>query len=58
MLYGTGFSNYSLLSHLFGKKNLPDSVVDFMGTGVVKILALEIELAAIALAHSLSKIKR
>jgi hypothetical protein len=41
---------------LAGEKNLTDYVVNFVRTGVIKILSLEINLALISLRESRSKI--
>ena len=40
------------------KQNLSDGVVDFVGTCVVAVFALEVEAAAVFLAHAAGIIKR
>ena len=46
MLACAGFSNNTLFAHLLRQQNLSQNVVDFVGAGVVQILALQINLAA------------
>ena len=41
-----GFSDNALFAHLLRQQNLSQYVVDFVGAGVVQILALQINLAA------------
>ena len=40
MLARTCLCNHPLLAHVFGQKCLPDSVVHFVGTGMIQIFAL------------------
>ena len=58
VLSGSGFGNDAGLAHLLGHENLTDGVVDFVCTGMVQVLALQIELASVLLAHALGIIKR
>ena len=58
MLSGTGFGDDTGLSHLLRHQNLSDGVIDFVCTGMVQVLTLQIELAAILLAHALGIIER
>ena len=58
VLAGTGFGDYSCLTHFLCKQNLSDGVVDFVGTCVVAVFALEVEAAAVFLAHAAGIIKR
>ena len=44
MLACSGLCNNSGLSHLFRKKTLPDTVIDLVGSGMVQIFSLEIDL--------------
>ena len=53
VLSGSSFGNDALLAHLLGKENLTERIVDFVGTRVVEVFALQIELAAVLLAHAL-----
>ena len=45
VLAGTGFGNDLLLAHELGKETFTHAVVQLVGTGVVEIFALEINLA-------------
>ena len=58
MLSGTCFGDDAGLSHLLCHQNLSDGVIDFVCTGMVQVLTLQIELAAILLAHALGIIER
>ena len=58
VLSGSCFGNDAGLAHLLGHENLTDGVVDFVCTGMVQVLALQIELAPVLLAHALGIIKR
>ena len=58
VLSGSGFGNDAGLAHLLCHENLTDGVVDFVCTGMVQVLALQIELASVLLAHALGIIKR
>ena len=53
----TCLGNDTLLAHLLGKENLTEGIVDFVGTRVVEVFTLEIELTTILLTHTLSKIE-
>ena len=44
MLTGTGFCNNALLTHTVRQQCLTNGVVDLVGTGVVKVFALQINL--------------
>ena len=57
MLTCTCLGHNACLAHALGYQDLPDGIVDLVGTGMVEVLALQIELAAISLAHTLGKIK-
>ena len=57
VLTGASLSNDACLTHLTGEENLSDGVVDLVSTRVVQVLALEIELAAIALTHALGVVE-
>ena len=46
MLAGARFGNHALLAHANGEQCLAERVVDFVGAGVIEILALEIDLCA------------
>ena len=58
VLSGSGFGNDAGLAHFLCHENLTDGVVDFVCTGMVQVLALQIELASVLLAHALGIIKR
>lgn len=58
MLSGTRLSDDTGLAHLARHENLSHGVVDLMGTRVVEVLTLEIELAAVFLTHAAGIIKR
>jgi hypothetical protein len=47
MLTGTCLSNNPGFTHFPGQKDLPDGIVDFMGTGVVEVFSFEIDLASV-----------
>src|SRR5574344_1158099 len=51
MLSSSRLGDDTFLSHFLGQQNLTDGVVDLVGTRMVEVLALQIELASIALAH-------
>ena len=57
VLSGTGLGYDALLSHAPCKQYLPDGIVYLVGTGVVQILALEVEPAAVLLAHALGQVQ-
>ncbi len=46
MLAGSSLGHHFFLAHLLGQQHLADAVVDFMGAGMIQILALEINLCA------------
>ena len=54
---GTCLSNDARLTHLLSQQNLTDSVVNLVGTRVVQVLTLQIQPAAILLAHAAGKIE-
>ena len=57
VLTGAGLSDDACLAHLTGEEYLSDGVVDLVRSRMVKVLALEIELAAVALAHALGVVE-
>ena len=56
MLTGTCLGDNSRLAHLLSHQDLSYGVVDFVGTRVVQVLALQIELATIFLTHPAGKV--
>lgn len=58
MLSGTSLGDDTGLAHLLCHQNLTNGVIDFVCTGMVQVLTLQIELAAILLAHALGIIER
>ena len=58
VLSSTSLGNNASLAHALGKQHLADGVVDFMCTGMVKVFALEVDFAAIALAEPFSQVER
>ena len=52
MLSGSCLRHDALLTHFLGNENLSDGVVDLMGTRVVQVLTLEVELATVFLTHA------
>ena len=46
VLSGTGLCDQAGLAHLLGKQCLSQGIIDLMGTGMVQILSLEIDLRA------------
>ena len=58
MLSGTRFGDDACLAHLLRQQNLADGVVDFVCARMVEVLALEVELASILLAHSSGVVER
>ena len=57
MLSGTCLSDNTRLSHLLGQQNLTDGIIDLVGTRVVQVLTLQIQLTAVLLAHALGEIE-
>ena len=58
MLAGAGFGNHPAFAHAEGQHRLAERVVDFVGAGVIQILALQIDLRPPALAEPLGVIQR
>ena len=58
VLTGAGLSHDAFLTHLLGNQDLTDGVVNLVRTRVVQVLALQVELATILLAHALGQIER
>ena len=58
MLTCTRLCHDTSLAHLLGNQYLSDGIVDLMCASVIEVLALQIELAAIFLAHALGEIQR
>ena len=59
VLSGTGLCDQAGLAHLLGKQCLSQGIIDLMGTGMVQILSLEIDLrAAQILGHLLRIIQQ
>ena len=57
MLACTCLGHDARLAHTLGYQDLPNGIVDLVGTSMIEVLALQIELAAIPLAHTLGEIK-
>ena len=57
VLSGAGLSDDACLAHLACEEYLPDGVVDLVRSRVVEVLAFEIELTAVALAHALGVVE-
>ena len=58
VLSSTRLRDDARLAHFLGKQNLSDGVVDLVGTCVVQVLTLQVELAAVLLTHALGIIER
>ena len=58
MLSGTCLGDDTSLAHLLRHQNLTDGIVNLVRTRMVEVLTLQIQLAAILLAHTLGIIKR
>ncbi len=58
VLAGARLGDDALLAHLLGQQHLPYGVVDLVGTGVVQVLALEVEPAAVLVAHAPGMVER
>ena len=58
VLSGACLGDDACLAHLLSQQYLSDGVVDFVGSRVVEVLALEIQLTAILLAHATCEIQR
>ena len=56
VLSGTGLCNNPCLAHLLCKKRLPQNIVDLMGTGVIQIFSLEIDLGSSQILRHLLRI--
>jgi hypothetical protein len=48
MLSGTGFGNDAGFAHSLGNEHLPYGIVDFVGTGMVKVFAFKINLTTMS----------
>ena len=46
MLAGAGFGDHAGFTHAFGHQALADGIVDFVGTRVIQIFPLEIDLCS------------
>lgn len=57
MLAGARLGDDASLAHLLRQKNLTNGVVDLVGTSVVQVLTLQIQLTAVALTHPTGIIK-
>ena len=58
MLAGARFGDDTPLAHLPGHEDLPHGVVDLVGAGVVEVLALEVDLCAVALGEPPGAVER
>ena len=58
MLSGTRLRDDARLTHLLGQQDLSDGVVDLVGTRVIQVLTLQVELAAVLLTHALGIVER
>jgi hypothetical protein len=59
MLAGAGFGDDPGLAHALGKQDLAEAIVDLVRTGVVELVALEVDLrAAEMLGQPLGEIQR
>ena len=58
VLSSTRLRDDARLTHFLGQQNLSDGVVDLVGTRVVQVLTLQVELAAVLLTHALGKVER
>lgn len=57
MLAGTGLCNDTCLAHLLSHEDLTYRIVDLMGAGVVQVLALQVKLTVVFLAHPLGEVE-
>ena len=57
VLAGSRLGNDARLAHFLGQQNLANGVVNLVGTRVIQVLTLQIQLAAILLAHAAGKIE-
>ena len=58
MLAGTCLSNDTRLTHFLRQQDLSDGVVNLMGTRVIQVLTLQIQLTTVLLAHPFRIIER
>ena len=58
MLSGARLGYDACLAHLLCYENLSQGIVYLVSTGMVKVLTLEVQLAAILLTHTLGKVQR
>ena len=58
MLTGSCLGDHLFLSHTFCKQDLSDDIVDLVCTGMIQILALQINPCTVFLGQILRKIKR
>ena len=58
VLSGTRLGDDTRLTHLLRQQNLADGVVDLVGTRMVQVLTLQIQLTAVLLTHPLGIIQR
>ena len=57
MLTSTGLGHNACLAHTLGYQDLANGIVDLMCPSMIEVFALQIELTAIPLAHTLGEIK-
>ena len=53
----SGFGNDTALAHAARQKYLSDTVIDFVGTGVVQVFTLEIDFAAVLFGQAVCRIE-
>ena len=53
MLTGSRLGDDTRLAHLLRQQDLSDGVVDFVGTRMVQVLALQVQLTTVLLTHAL-----
>ena len=58
MLSGTRLGDDARLAHLLCQQDLSHGVVDFVGTRVVQVFALQVQLTTVLLAHAAGKVER
>ena len=57
MLSGTRFGDDAVLAHPPGQQDLSDGIVDLVGSGVVEVLAFQIDACSVSVGEFLRKIQ-
>ena len=58
VLSGSGFGDDPFLAHATGQQNLPQSIVDFMGTGMVQVFTFEVNSSPVFFGETFGVVER